>query len=202
MTLRLVPLSALATNTALESACAGGEVAMSERTFSKISPAIWRSRRFLGLSDRGKVLQLYLLSNAHVSSAGCYELPDGYACADLGWDLSDYLATRSELQDAGMIDVDAELSIILIERWFHHNAPANADHATGCRRRLAAVESERLRDKAIAAFDEVDKQRVEREAAKTAEKAERDAAKAQSVSQMMGNTSRLMSTPLMRGGRK
>lgn len=174
---------------------------MSERSFSKISPVIWRSRRFMGLSDRGKVLQLYLLSNAHVSSAGCYELPDGYACSDLEWSLSDYLAVRRELLDAGLIDVDDDLSIILIERWFRHNAPSNDDHAKGCRRRLAAIESDRLREKAIAAFDEVDQKRVEREAAKAAEKAERDAAKAQSVSQVIGSTSHLMNTRIMQGGR-
>lgn len=171
---------------------------MSERIFSKISPAIWRSRRFMGLSDRAKVLQLYLLSNAHITSAGCYELPDGYACADLDWSEADYFAARNELVREGLIDVDEALSIILIERWFRHNAPANADHAKGCRRRLAAIESERLRQKAIAAFDEVDQERIVREAAKAAEKAERDAAKAAA---QFARSPGLMGSRIVQGGR-
>lgn len=174
---------------------------MSERAFNKVAPAIWRSQRFMALTERSKVLHLYLLTNAHVTSAGCYELPDGYACADLGWSVDDYRTARDELVRGGLIDVDEHRPIILIERWFRHNAPSNPDHAKGSRKRLAAIESERLREKAIAAFDEVDRERVEREAAKAVEKAEREAAKAQSVSQVIGGTSRLMGTRIMQGGR-
>ncbi|QKC81522.1 hypothetical protein [Mesorhizobium sp. NZP2077] len=173
---------------------------MSARTFTKVAPAVWRSRRFIGLPDEAKVGFLYLLSNAHVTSAGVYELPRGYACADLCWTDAAYASVLRELIEVGLIDHDPDGDVILIERWFRHNPPANDDHATGTRRRLQAIESDNLREKAVAAFDEANDARILREAQKAADKAAKAAGNSKSVSQIIGDTSRLMGTRLMRGG--
>ena len=77
---------------------------MAAREFSKVSPAVWRSKRFLGLSDRGKIGYLYMLSNAHVTSAGVYELPPGYACSDLQWTPEEYSGVLSECVSACNFD--------------------------------------------------------------------------------------------------
>jgi|GEM_PF-1390781 len=173
---------------------------MAAREFSKVSPAVWRSKRFLGLSDLGKIGYLYVLSNAHVTSAGVYELPPGYACSDLDWTADQFAGVVSELVQCGLIDHDPEFNVILIERWFKHCPPANGDHATGTRRRLEQIESARLREKAVVAFDEADAIRVEREAQKAAEKAERDASRKRAVSELIGSTSSLMNSRIVRGG--
>ncbi|WP_027142100.1 hypothetical protein [Mesorhizobium sp. WSM3626] len=171
---------------------------MSARYFTKVSPAVWRSRRFMGLSDEEKVGYLYLLTNAHISSAGVYELPPGYACADLGWTLPTYQSVIQALVAVELIDHDED--VVLIERWFQHNPPANDDHATGTRRRLVAVESDRLREKALASFDVVNAARIEREAQKAVEKAAKTAGRSQTVAEMIGSTSRLMNTRIVQGG--
>ena len=58
------------------------------REFSKVSPAVWQSERFHSLpSDDGRYVHLYLLTNDHQNSAGCYRLPDGLRL--LGSALSD-----------------------------------------------------------------------------------------------------------------
>lgn len=173
---------------------------MSARSFTKVSPAVWRSRRFIGLPDEAKVGFLYLLSNAHVTSAGVYELPRGYACADLGWSEAAYISVLRELVSVELIDHDPERDVIMVERWFKHNPPANDDHAVGTRRRLQAIESDRLREKAISAFDEANAARIEREAQKAAEKAAKAAGRAKSIAETIGNTSRLLDTRIMRGG--
>ncbi|RUU11034.1 hypothetical protein EOD23_11600 [Mesorhizobium sp. USDA-HM6] len=174
---------------------------MSARQFTKVAPAVWRSRRFIGLPDEAKVGFLYLLSNAHVTSAGVYELPRGYACADLVWSETAYESVLKELVNVGLIDRDPDGDVILIERWFKHNPPANDDHATGARRRLQAIECDRLREKALSAFDEANAARIEREAQKAAEKAARAAGTSKTVAETIGSTSRLMDTRMMRGGR-
>ncbi|TPJ34256.1 hypothetical protein [Mesorhizobium sp. B2-6-5] len=171
---------------------------MSARSFTKVAPAVWRSRRFISLPDEAKVGFLYLLTNAHVTSAGVYELPPGYACADLGWTDAAYESALRELTDVELIDRDRD--VILIERWFKHNPPTNDDHATGTRRRLQTIESDRLREKAVAGFDEVNAARIEREAQKAADKAAKAAGMSRSVAETIGTTSRLMGTRLMRGG--
>jgi len=167
------------------------------RTFSKISPAVWRSGRFRNLTDTGKIGYLYLVTNGHVTSAGVYELPEGYACSDLDWSPGEYQSVLRELVDALLIDIDRD--VVLIERWFKHNPPMNDDHAAGTRRYLAKIESDRLREKALASFDEHNTERIEREAAKAAEKQAKANGRARSVAETIGNTSRLASTRFVAG---
>lgn len=172
---------------------------MSARTFTKVSPMVWRSPRFIKLPDEAKVGYLYLLTNAHVTSAGVYELPHGYACADLGWAEAGYDSVLKELSDAGLIDHDPNTEVILIERWFKHNPPTNDDHALGTRRRIEAISSDHLREKALASFEEENEVRIQREAAARAARAARASGTIKSISETIGNTSRLMSTRMMRG---
>lgn len=173
---------------------------MSERIFSKVSPLVWRSPRFRGLGEPAQLAFFYFLSSPHSSSAGVYAVPDAYAASDLGWSLETYTAVRDELVSASMIDYDPATETVLVEKWFKHNQPANDDHATGARKRIMLIECERLREKALASFDEVNAIRIEREAAKAAEKQERANKTRQSVAELIGSTgSRLASTNYMRG---
>jgi hypothetical protein len=87
------------------------------REFSKISPALWQSERFNSLpSDDGRYLYLYLLTNEHQNSAGCYRLLDLYACSDLRWSIERYSKARSELVDGGLVRFDAKGPVVMIVR--------------------------------------------------------------------------------------
>lgn len=170
---------------------------MSAREFSKVSPALWRSARFAGLSDKGKIAFFYFCTNAHITSAGCYILPDGYACSDLGCALDEYQSARDECAAAGLIDFDGPT--VFVERWFRHNPPMNDSHATGTKRFISEIESDRLREKVEAEFTIVDQQRMEREAAHAAAKA---AAKARRETETLiraGTSDRLTGSNFMRG---
>lgn len=146
------------------------------RDFSKISPTLWHSDRFNSLTtDDARFCYLYLLTNAHQTSAGAYRLPDAYAAADLRWTIERYQQARSELVDAGLIGHDAAASVLRITRWFRINPPMNEKHLKGIRHIL-----ERLPSQAIwqAATDELDdvmeaiaKDKAEREANQAAGKA-------------------------------
>ena len=125
------------------------------REFSKISPAVWHSTRFNSLpSDDGRYLYLYLLTNSHQNSAGCYRLPDGYACADLNWTLKRYGDARGQLIKAELICFDPAHSVVLITRWFKHNPPTSEDHVTGIERLLERLPSEELAQMAMEALTE------------------------------------------------
>jgi hypothetical protein len=174
---------------------------MSARNFSKVSPSLWRSLRFQALSDRNQKTFLYFITNSHIDSSGVYHLPDLYACSssDLNMDLVEYGAARAACIEAGMIDYDPEHSVILIERWFKHNPPTSHDYATGVLRRIAKVESERLRVKALAAFEPEHEamcvRLAEMEEAKAARKA------AGSVKALIGVSPKLLNSPMVSGGR-
>ena len=117
------------------------------REFSKVSPKIWESNRFRSLADdSARLAYLYLLSNGHQTSAGCYRLPSAYACADMAWGPDKYEAALQALFEAQLIDVDGDTSEVFIHRWFKHNPPTNEKHAKGTTRLVEKIESDRLRE--------------------------------------------------------
>jgi hypothetical protein len=130
---------------------------MSGREWSKVSPALWRSPRFLGLqgSDE-RLLLVYYMTGDHMNSSGCYRLPDGYAIADLGWTLERYRAARDLLVAAGLISFDRTTEEVFVNRWFKHNPPTNAKHAKGARRLINKIDSDDLRLLAEGEFCDTD----------------------------------------------
>lgn len=125
------------------------------RDFSKVSPSLWHSERFIGLaSDDARYTYLYLLTSEHQTSAGCYRLPDAYAAADLRWPVERYEQARSELVKAGLIRFDAAASVLMITRWFRFNPPMNPKHHQGIRHILERLPSQAICADATAELDE------------------------------------------------
>lgn len=130
---------------------------MAGKRFSKVSPAVWRSKRFASLSGcEPKLLYLYFVTSEHQTSIGAYTIPTGYAVADLGWDIATYEVARKELEHAGLIIFDEDTSVVYVERWFKHSPPQNMKHAQGCQRLIGELESEMIAEKVQADFDAVD----------------------------------------------
>lgn len=133
---------------------------MSKR-FTKIGAgALWRSKRFGGLkSTDAKLLLFYFLTSEHMTSAGAYEVPDGYVIADLGWSLDQYINARAELVAADLILFDEEASVVYVLRWFQHNAPMNERHAIGTQRLISDLPSDAIRERVEVDFDTAYKDR-------------------------------------------
>lgn len=55
------------------------------RDYGKVHSSFWSSSTIRAMSDDGRMLALYLMTSNHTTIAGCFRLPDGYACEDLGW---------------------------------------------------------------------------------------------------------------------
>ncbi|CAD7044735.1 hypothetical protein REJC140_03860 [Pseudorhizobium endolithicum] len=136
------------------------------REFSKISPAVWRSKTFQSVPDDERLLHLYLLTCEHQNSAGSFRLPDGYACADLGWDLQRYVSARSCLEQAELIAFDDETEEVFIQKWFVHNPPMNQKHALGTQRVIERIESDRIREMVEEQFEAADAVRERRQQAR------------------------------------
>lgn len=122
------------------------------RNFTMISPHLWRSTRFKSLSDSEKTLYLYLLTSEHQTSAGCFRLPDGYACDDLEWEPQILTTTRASLVQAGLIQHDPASDEYLIERFFKHCPPRNRNHRLGVEREIAALRSPGIKRAALTAL--------------------------------------------------
>lgn len=158
---------------------------MSTRKFSMVSPAIWRPGRFLSLAEPGaQLLYLYYLTCEHQTSAGCFRLPDGYACADLGWPLTLYAEMRARLIDADLIAFDAATNTIYVLRWFQHCGAMSDKHATGIAKVISSIESDTIREMVEADF--------------LSSEAERNNSK-NTAHNALQNHNRLLSTGLMTG---
>ena len=107
------------------------------RDFAKISCSIWHSRKFRSLpNDDCRLVYLYLHTNPHVNSLGCYVLPFGYAIADLGWndmetDPIRYRDCIEALCDSGLIGFDPAESVVRIVDFLKHSPFSNEKHAKG-----------------------------------------------------------------------
>jgi hypothetical protein len=55
------------------------------REYGKLFCGFWTSDTIQALSDDGKLLAAYLLTNQHCTLIGCYRLTMGYMCDDLKW---------------------------------------------------------------------------------------------------------------------
>lgn len=158
---------------------------MSKRDFSKISPAVWRSERFTALDTEAKLLHLYFMSCGHQNSAGCFRLPDGYACSDLGWEIDKYRETRDRLIAADLASFDPHTAEMYVHRWFKHNPPMNDKHAIGTRSIIERIESDAIREKVEAEFQSADDGR---------------ASNAGRINGALGSGAHLTSTRLMQRG--
>ncbi|MDW9902035.1 hypothetical protein GOA77_09165 [Sinorhizobium meliloti] len=123
------------------------------RDYSKVSPLIWRDKRFNSLaSSDAKLAMLYFATSEHQNSAGCYRLPDGYAAADLGWDVDRYQAARGAVVSSGLILFDEATSELFLVDWFESNPITNGKHAKGTQSLIVRIDSDTIREAAEDAF--------------------------------------------------
>lgn len=125
------------------------------REYSKVSPKLWRSKRYRGLpADDARMFYVYLLTCEHQTSAGCFRLPDAYAAADLCWTTARLGGARSPLVAAGMIAHDEDTEEYFVPRWFNHNPPTNGKHLKGVQRIISELDSDQVREAAEAELTE------------------------------------------------
>lgn len=131
------------------------------RDFSKVSPLLWREKRFKELSSaETKTVYLYLLTCEHQNSAGCYRLPDGYAVEDLAITREAYSTARAELVAQGLILFDEGTSELFLSGWFQTNPAMNNKHAMSIKRRISELASDTLRERAEAEFEAAEERRA------------------------------------------
>ena len=135
------------------------------REFSKVSPKVWRDKRFRGLSSiDAQLVFLFFLTCDHQNSAGSYRVPDGYACADLGWDVARYIEARNLIVQAGLIVFDEDTDELFISGWFDTNPSMNPKHALSIQTAIAKIESDFIREAAEEDFERSEEVRAYRPA--------------------------------------
>jgi hypothetical protein len=95
------------------------------RVYGKVKSTFWtRTKR---LSDRGKLLAVYLLSCPHGSTSGCFYLPPAYIMGDLGWVSETVTDTLAELSRNGFAYHCERSDWVLMPNFIKHNPPENGN---------------------------------------------------------------------------
>ena len=77
------------------------------------------------------MLASYLISCPHGNAVGCFVLPYGYVCEDLGWDLETVRKLFGELFRIGFVTRDESNFLTQIVPWWEHNTVENPNVAKG-----------------------------------------------------------------------
>lgn len=126
------------------------------RDFSKISPSVWKSKKFRALpDDSARLVYLYLLTCPHGNSAGCFDLDPTYACTDLRISDKAYTKAIEAMCAVSLISYDHTENSIYLSNWATFNAPTNAKHAMGLISQLDRASSVRLKALALEDFKAV-----------------------------------------------
>lgn len=106
------------------------------RDYAKISPTIWRSRKFKALDDNddARLFYLYLHTCPHGNSVGCFWLPRGYIQADLGWSDTRIDTCIRALCKGVLIRWNDAENVVQIVDFLAHSPIHNDKHAVGSAR--------------------------------------------------------------------
>jgi hypothetical protein len=124
------------------------------RAYGQIHSSFWTSATIRGLTDDGRILAAYLLTSPHTNMIGCFRLPDGYACDDLGWPADRVSKAFSDLDGAGFASRTSTTKWVLIHKFLKWSPVKGPKQAKGAANLLLQVpEDEPLRPRLISAIE-------------------------------------------------
>ncbi|WP_422491377.1 hypothetical protein [Endozoicomonas sp. ALE010] len=95
------------------------------KDFGKVSGQFWISDDIQSLSDKAKLLALYLLTTGHGNLIGIFRMPKGYMSADLNWDEPSVERAIAELTTSGFLLASDQCKYICIPQFMEHNPVDN-----------------------------------------------------------------------------
>ena len=119
--------------------------------YNETSQRLWLSRDFLALSDRAKLLWIFLLTGPiKTSLAGIYNAGIGTCTDHMRVSIDVFKKAFGELEERGMAEACWETNVIYLPRWIYHNrAPANPNVLKSWFRILSAIPDGELKEKFV-----------------------------------------------------
>lgn len=95
------------------------------RDYGRVHGTFWSSPATADMSDRAKLLALYLMTCTHGTIAGVFRLPEGYIAEDLRWETEEVREVFSELLDKGFANRCETTKWVWIIKHLEWNRPEN-----------------------------------------------------------------------------
>lgn len=104
------------------------------RDYGRVHTAFWGSPDLQALTDRGKLLALYLLTSPHATIVGAYRVPLTYVAEDLRWQPEEVRSALGELVERGFAEYCPTTCWLWIRKYLRWNPPANPNQRKACAR--------------------------------------------------------------------
>lgn len=95
------------------------------RDYGTLHTSFWTSDGVRGMSGDAKLLAIYLLTSPHSNLIGCFRLPDGYVCEDLGWPVETVAERFGELFQKGFATREERSKYVLVHGFLRWNKIEN-----------------------------------------------------------------------------
>ena len=102
------------------------------RQYGKVETRFWSDRKIRDLSERGRILFLYLLTCPHSSPIGCFRLPPEYIVSDLMWKIETVNEVLIEIILKELVEYDYDRQILWLKNFFKHNSIDNPNVGKFC----------------------------------------------------------------------
>jgi len=111
------------------------------RQYGQIQCAIWANPRFKALSEKSKLILIYLLTGRHSNGLGCFSIPFGYVSADLKYGIDTVSKGFTELYENGFIKYCETTEYVFICKFLKWNPIANPKIATSREKEFSEIPS-------------------------------------------------------------
>jgi uncharacterized phage protein (TIGR02220 family) len=109
------------------------------RIYGSIQVRFWENADVQKLSDKAKLLAIYLLTGPHSNMLGCLRLPEGYIKEDLRWESHDVKNAFLELININFLTRDDHTHWIVIHEFLNWNPIQNPRQGMGIKKLFELV---------------------------------------------------------------
>lgn len=103
------------------------------KKYRKVDPRIWGDARFRSLSDRGKLLFLFVLTHPHLTLLGAMRATPAGLAEELGWTAKDMAPEFEAMLAQGIVQYDADGPILWAPNFLRYNPPTSPNVVTSWR---------------------------------------------------------------------
>lgn len=107
--------------------------------YAKVSIKFWTDEKILSLSEKTKLLALYLLTSPHSNSLGLYYLPLQYVSADLGFGVKEVMEGIKELEKIQFCIYDENTRVVFLPNFLTYNSFQNVNQVKGAVAKLSEL---------------------------------------------------------------
>ncbi len=91
--------------------------------YRKIDPRIWNDEKFRALSDRAKLLFLFILTHPHMTSLGAMRASIPGLAAEIGWAEKAFREAFTEALSKALLEHDDKASFVGAPNFIKYNRP-------------------------------------------------------------------------------